>query len=164
MINNALTLSENTEWDERASLSVILIYISQCRDVVTILSYSDIEVVYVAGQRVIWWCNAACFNVFVDYASDSGDLIFIHSGRRDWSLVEVPHNCEVATDIIRDQQLSTLIPIEFVDLGFRDLHLKIKSSSLPEHGEKRSAQTFKNIDGSSVLLVSSTFPSDGNAS
>jgi hypothetical protein len=87
--------------------------------------------------------EAFALSIFLSRSSDSGDLMLIHRGRRDWSLVEVPHNCEVATDIIRDQQLSTLIPIEFVDLGFRDLHLKIKSSSLPEHGEKRSAQTFK---------------------
>ena len=46
--------------------------------VLILLSYSDIEVIYVACLRVIGWFNAVCFNVFVDYPSDSRNLITIH--------------------------------------------------------------------------------------
>jgi hypothetical protein len=80
-IKDALIHSDLYEWDEAPLLSQLLIGIPQCRDVVTVLlllSYSDIAVIYVAGLRVIGFCNAVCFKVFVDYPSDSGNLITIH--------------------------------------------------------------------------------------
>ena len=127
-------------------LSLILIYISQCRDVITVLllfSYSDIAVIYVAGQRMIWRCNAACFNAFVDYMPELGDWMLIHCDLRDLSLVKVPHNCEIAADIMRNYKLSTLIHIQFVDLCFRDLHLQFESSSPPNHGKECFGQLLK---------------------
>jgi hypothetical protein len=33
---------------------------------------------------------------------EMGDWMLIHCDRRDWSLVKVPHNCEIAADIMRD--------------------------------------------------------------
>ena len=104
-IKDALIYSDSFELEEAPLLSVILIYISQCRDVITVLllfSYSDIAVIYVAGQRMIGRCNAACFNAFVDYMPELGDWMLIHCDLRDLSLVKVPHNCEIAADIMRD--------------------------------------------------------------
>ena len=85
---------------------------------------------------MIGCCNDARFNVFVDYISESGDWVFIDLGSRNYSQVEVPHNCEVTANIMRDYQLSALIPIKVINLGFRNLHLQIQSRFPPDHAEK----------------------------
>ena len=85
---------------------------------------------------MIGWCDDACFNVFVDYAPETGDWMLIHRGHCAWFLVEVPHNCEVPTNVRRNMQLSRLTPIKLFDPGFRSLHLKIKSRSPPDHDDQ----------------------------
>jgi hypothetical protein len=72
---------------------------------------------------MIGWWDDACFNVFVDYAPETGDWMLIHRGHCAWFLVEVPHNCEVPTNVRRNMQLSRLTPIKLFDPGFRSLHL-----------------------------------------
>ena len=69
-ITDALITCDTFEIDEVTSLSIILIYISQGRDIITvllILCYSDIAHINAACIWIIGWCNYANFNVFIDY-------------------------------------------------------------------------------------------------
>ena len=59
-ITDALITCDIFEMDEATSLSIILIYISQGRDiiaVVLILCYSDIALINTACIWIIGWCN-----------------------------------------------------------------------------------------------------------
>jgi hypothetical protein len=82
-----------------------------------------------------WVLQCCLLQCLVDYTFDSGNLISIHIGRRDWSLVKVPHNCEISADIMWDYIFSTLIHIQFVGLCFRGLHLQFESSFPSNNGE-----------------------------
>ena len=125
MIDEAFTLSGNVARSEAPTSSLLLARVPQGRDIVTVLlllRYCDVTTVDVAGKRMIGLRDDASFNVFVDYAPETGDWMLIHRGRSRWYPVEVPHNREVATYVRSDEQLSSMIPIELVDLGFRDLN------------------------------------------
>jgi len=71
---------------------------------------------------MVGWCNDGNFSVFVDYMPELGDGMLIQLCHMHWLLIKVPHNCKVTTNIMRDYQLSTIIPIELVNFGFGELH------------------------------------------
>ena len=105
MIDEAFTLSGNVARSEAPTSSLLLARVPQGRDIVTVLlllRYCDVTTVDVAGKRMIGLRDDASFNVFVDYAPETGDWMLIHRGRSRWYLVEVPHYREVAANVRRD--------------------------------------------------------------
>ena len=83
VIDEAFTLSGDVARSEAPISSLLLARVPQGRDIVTLLLLlrdCDAATVDVAGQRMIGWCDDACFNVFVDYAPETGDWMLLHRG------------------------------------------------------------------------------------
>ena len=58
------------------------------------------HVLEVGIHRLVGWLSDASFNVFVDYAPEPGECALSHCCIDERLIVKVPHNLEVATNVI----------------------------------------------------------------
>ena len=80
-IDEAFTHSGNVARSEAPTSSLLLARVPQGRHIVALLLLlrdGDAATVDVACQRMIGWCDDACFNIFVDYAPKTGDWTLFH--------------------------------------------------------------------------------------
>jgi hypothetical protein len=125
LMKEASTLSDKLACS-KASLSsfLFLIWVPHGRDVFALLQFlRDYAgaTIFVADLKMIGCWDAAFFNFFVDFTSETFDCVSVHWVCGDWFSIGATHNREVATDIRRDDQLFTIISIKLTNLGIYKL-------------------------------------------